>query len=710
MPSNIVGSNNYSKESYYKSNPQKSLLLDSFKDISNIVINHSYKLLPINDFSINYVDIVDPSYNINNNLLLCNINVSKNIYIVCQTIREDIYPLMFFAYGDSINDIILTNLPDSSLNRYKITSDINNNYSPFIKNIQINTPLSWLFDISNTNYLTNILNQNPITINNNILEFKDDAPKDLVINYIDGDMNSISDILLYINRNNIAKSLKDKQLYVQYYFRKKDKSLFRAATINKLLGYISNGKLLHVDKDINFKSLTNPSSKKRYLNICYYFYINSKDIDKYFNTVSIDNYNYLESAGYGKLDTFGYRKLWDTSMNQVIKVNSLPITSDYSNKLINVFGKSNLVFSFITKVDSNYYNYMSDYKTKKIINPTPISNIKNTILSSKDNILLQISDTKGEVNNIEYYNNFDNLFYNSTPPPNITNNYTDYMNSTNELYPNEEIYEVYDDENNINSNINHDTNQNYICGDKNNEMNLDENNEMNLDENNEMNLDENNEMNLDENNEMNLDDNNIINDNISMIKYNNHTPDMISKNNNNLKQDSNSKEDPFYNYWGGANCPHSFSTTGEYTIANNKNIMTNAAIVVDGKYRENLMDYGVYDYIEKYTRTSGAAKDGLYCYNYNLDNSPFKIQPTGGMNFNKYSKIELELTTITPPINELQRFNTICANNVDGTKDLIGTSIVSNRTHKYNFDIIFMEERYNIVKFVGGNVGLMFSN
>ena len=46
------------------------------------------------------------------------------------------------------------------------------------------------------------------------------------------------------------------------------------------------------------------------------------------------------------------------------------------------------------------------------------------------------------------------------------------------------------------------------------------------------------------------------------------------------------------------------------------------AILLDGKYRENLQPYGVYDYVEKYSHTPGNAKDGLYCYNFCLDTNP----------------------------------------------------------------------------------------
>jgi len=169
--------------------------------------------------------------------------------------------------------------------------------------------------------------------------------------------------------------------------------------------------------------------------------------------------------------------------------------------------------------------------------------------------------------------------------------------------------------------------------------------------------------------------------------------------------------DPFINFWGGNNCPFSFSTTGVYTVKNTKNIMTTAAIIVDGKYRENLMAEGIYNYIEKYTKTSGAGKDGLYCYNYTLDTNPMNVEPTGSINYSKFAKIELELTTITPPLNENNTFRTICRKDErTGLSEQIGVVQSQESNYKYRYNVVFMEERYNIIKFIGGNVGLVFSN
>ena len=55
--------------------------------------------------------------------------------------------------------------------------------------------------------------------------------------------------------------------------------------------------------------------------------------------------------------------------------------------------------------------------------------------------------------------------------------------------------------------------------------------------------------------------------------------------------------------------------TNDYPV-NQKNILLELGITMDGVYREKLLDAGVYQYMEKYMRTTGGSKDGIYCYNF----------------------------------------------------------------------------------------------
>ena len=142
-----------------------------------------------------------------------------------------------------------------------------------------------------------------------------------------------------------------------------------------------------------------------------------------------------------------------------------------------------------------------------------------------------------------------------------------------------------------------------------------------------------------------------------------------------------------------------------YNTENEKNILTTLGILFDGKYRENTMAGGIYNYIDKYVRSSGNGPDGLYFYNFGLQTNPLDFQPTGAVNLSKFSKIELEINTIPPPLDPSAQFYTVC----DQGGDLIGVNKQNWEIYKYNYDFILFEERYNVVTFVGGNAGLMYA-
>jgi len=147
--------------------------------------------------------------------------------------------------------------------------------------------------------------------------------------------------------------------------------------------------------------------------------------------------------------------------------------------------------------------------------------------------------------------------------------------------------------------------------------------------------------------------------------------------------------------------------TGPYYAENHKKIMQTFGVVLDGKYRENMFEAGVYDYIEKYIRTPGSAVDGIYCYNFCLNTDPFDLQPSGAMNLSKFSKIELEFTTYTPPLDSLALTYQICTPGANPVP--IGINKPSWQVFDYTYDMYLFEERYNIVKFVSGNCSLMFA-
>jgi len=147
-------------------------------------------------------------------------------------------------------------------------------------------------------------------------------------------------------------------------------------------------------------------------------------------------------------------------------------------------------------------------------------------------------------------------------------------------------------------------------------------------------------------------------------------------------------------------------TTGVYNPQNIKFILVALGILLDGQYRENILPAGVYNFVEKYVRTAGNAPNGLYCYNFCLDTNPFVIQPSGAMNMSRFTNVQFEFTTISPPVDPYAQVLTICD---PATGDIVGINKPTWRIYDYNFNMYLIEERVNMVIFVGGNAGLLYA-
>jgi hypothetical protein len=146
--------------------------------------------------------------------------------------------------------------------------------------------------------------------------------------------------------------------------------------------------------------------------------------------------------------------------------------------------------------------------------------------------------------------------------------------------------------------------------------------------------------------------------------------------------------------------------SGNYLVDNQREILNTMGILFNGEYRENTLTSGVFNYIEKYTRTQGSAKEGLYCYNFCLNTSPFEYQPTGAINMSKFKLIQLELSTYVPPIDtESSKFDIIC----DASGNAIGVRKSNWRLYQYNYNMTVFEERYNVLSFIGGNCGMLYA-
>ena len=80
------------------------------------------------------------------------------------------------------------------------------------------------------------------------------------------------------------------------------------------------------------------------------------------------------------------------------------------------------------------------------------------------------------------------------------------------------------------------------------------------------------------------------------------------------------------------------------------------------------------------------------------------MQPSGAINLSKFKTIEFEISTILPPLDPNAVSTTIC--DINGT--IIGT-INPNSIYLYNYDLYLIEERYNMVRFISGQAGLVYA-
>ena len=81
------------------------------------------------------------------------------------------------------------------------------------------------------------------------------------------------------------------------------------------------------------------------------------------------------------------------------------------------------------------------------------------------------------------------------------------------------------------------------------------------------------------------------------------------------------------------------------------------------------------------------------------------MQPSGAMNLSKFNNIQFEIQTLYPPLDPLAQVTTIC----DGSGNVIGINKPVNGIFKYTYDFNILEERYNVLKFIGGNAALMYA-
>ncbi len=154
--------------------------------------------------------------------------------------------------------------------------------------------------------------------------------------------------------------------------------------------------------------------------------------------------------------------------------------------------------------------------------------------------------------------------------------------------------------------------------------------------------------------------------------------------------------------FGSLSAGHGLFVTPEYRAGFIKEIMQSWGLILDGKYRENILDAGVLSQVSKYAASDGDSPDGLYCYNFALKTNPYDFQPNGAMNLSKFSRTEFEIAIIQPPLDPSAQVTTIC----DAENNVIGVNKPVWQIYKYTYNLVVMEERYNVLSIASGMAAL----
>jgi len=153
--------------------------------------------------------------------------------------------------------------------------------------------------------------------------------------------------------------------------------------------------------------------------------------------------------------------------------------------------------------------------------------------------------------------------------------------------------------------------------------------------------------------------------------------------------------------------PFLYKKTGALIDSSNlQSILLDMGILLGSEYRETILESGVYNLVEKWIRTDGIAKDGLYCYNFAIRTNRDGYQPSGAQNMNKWQYVTFEFNTVQPPFDpDNNNVEVLC----DPSGGIIGVRKDTWRLNQWNFDLRVWEERYNMIVIENGSIGLLIA-
>ena len=141
-------------------------------------------------------------------------------------------------------------------------------------------------------------------------------------------------------------------------------------------------------------------------------------------------------------------------------------------------------------------------------------------------------------------------------------------------------------------------------------------------------------------------------------------------------------------------------------------ILKSWGVILDGKEREAVRPRGVVDFVVPYMRAKGQLPKGLYLYSFGVGSSKNLAQPLGAANLDSFKTIEFQIDVVEPPLDPEALTLTVCEASPDPRFPLDGVPVGVNkpdwRIHLYEYDLLVMEERYNLVTFEAGTASLLY--
>jgi len=156
-----------------------------------------------------------------------------------------------------------------------------------------------------------------------------------------------------------------------------------------------------------------------------------------------------------------------------------------------------------------------------------------------------------------------------------------------------------------------------------------------------------------------------------------------------------------------------------FAESNEKHILQELSIWMEGKERETEFARGVWEWMQKYQRSNAGFKEmpGLDFYTFEVKTNPASMQPSGAFNMSKYRRLTLMFTLLQAPLDPTFNNNVAAGQTQSialpgGGSEAVCLPVFNKNTLQnlaYNYDLNVYVEKYNMLVITNGLAGLAFT-